>query len=137
MLLGLLFDDEAFEAPGLIGPEELFRLRIPPTLNQLVLPLKDSLSQVPLFKNSERTMNGFEMSKTKAMPSGSLRTCFTKWGQITGFELPLKPYAFRRGNGEALDSSGKLDLTEQADIRLMTALSSHQRCSTQRDIATR
>lgn len=52
------------------------------------------------------------------MPAGKLRNCFAKWGQITGFELPLKPYAFRRGNGEALDSSSESYSCRQAEYVL-------------------
>lgn len=105
MLLGLLFADQAFDAPGLTGPAQLFMLKIRPDTNQLLLPIKESLLQSPLFQAIETTVNGFEMAVTQQMSYATLRGHFAKWGQTTGFELPLKPYAFRRGNGEALDSS--------------------------------
>jgi hypothetical protein len=108
MLLGLLFADHAFAAPQLTGPEQLFRLRIPDSLNQLVLPTKDSMSKQPIFRSTVKTAYGVQICPTKQMTASNLRSSFAKWGQITGFELPLKPYAFRRGNGEALDSSSKL-----------------------------
>ena len=107
MLLGLLFADHAFAAPELTGPEQLFRLRIPDSLNQLVLPTKDSILKQPIFRSTVQTAYGVQICPTKQMTASNLRNSFSKWGQITGFELPLKPYAFRRGNGEALDSSGK------------------------------
>lgn len=108
MLLGLLFADEAFAAPGLSGPEQLFRLRVPNMLNQLLLPMKDDLLERPIFQDTQQTAYGTRMCPSKHLSASNLRTYFSKWGQITGFELPLKPYAFRRGNGEALDSSGTL-----------------------------
>ena len=103
MMLALLFSDNAFAAPDLTGPNQLFRLRVPDMLNQLVLPTKQSLSDRPIFQDTMQTAYGIRMNPSKPLSSSKLRTYFSRWGQITGFELPLKPYAFRRGNGEALD----------------------------------
>ena len=69
--------------------------------------MKDSVTKQPVFRSTVRTAYGIQICSTKQMTASNLRSSFSKWGQITGFELPLKPYAFRRGNGEALDSLGK------------------------------
>ena len=50
MLLSLVFADQAFDAPGLTGPKQLFRLRVPPGLNQQELPIKEEMTGVPLFR---------------------------------------------------------------------------------------
>jgi hypothetical protein len=79
VLLSLLFADMAFEAPHLTRPEELFRLRIPPTLNQLILPIKECMAQLLVFRDTERRVNGWEMSTKKQMPPCTLRNHSTNW----------------------------------------------------------
>ena len=105
MLLSLVFADDAFAAPGLTGPEQLFRLRVPPGLNQQELPIKNSMSEVPLFRRLERSCNGINVSAAAAATDKWLRERMKDLGEVTGFALPVGPYSFRRGNGEALDSS--------------------------------
>ncbi|KAK5109961.1 hypothetical protein LTR85_001800 [Meristemomyces frigidus] len=105
VLLSLVFADKAFASPSLTGPERLFQLRIPSYLNQLELPIRESIGEIPIFRTIEHTAHGNVVSRDSGATSQWLRDQFKRWGEITGFELPLKPYGFRRGNGEALDSS--------------------------------
>lgn len=105
MLLSLVFADQAFDAPGLTGPEQLFRLRVPPGLNQQELPIKEEMTGVPLFRRLESTVHGLRVSAAAAATDNWLRGRLASLGAVTGFELPVGPYCFRRGNGEALDSS--------------------------------
>jgi len=49
MLLSQVFADQTFGAPGITGREQFFVLQIPPELNQQELPLKVSMTGVPLF----------------------------------------------------------------------------------------
>ena len=105
VLLGLVFADKAFAAPGLTGPDQLFRLRVPAGLNQQELPIKNSMSEVPLFRRLMRSHYGIEVSDTAAATDKWLRERMKHLGEVTGFALPVGPYCFRRGNGEALDSS--------------------------------
>ena len=105
MLLSLVFTDGAFAASGLTGPEQLFRLRVPAGLNQQELPIKDSMIGVPLFRRLENTVHGLQVSPVAAATDNWLRGRMETLGAVTGFELPVGPYCFRRGNGEALDSS--------------------------------
>ena len=107
MLLGLLFADEAFSAPDMTGPDQLFRLRIPHGLNQQAVDIKDSMFGQSLFRRLERDVHGLKVSQTSATDSW-LRRQLSQLGEATGFELPVGPYCFRRGNGEALDNSSKL-----------------------------
>ena len=107
MLLTLLFADQAFAAPGLTGPEELFRLRVPLGLNQQPVPIKDSKCGIPIFRRLEADVYGLQVSSTAAATDNWLRGQLVNLGEVTGFELPVGPYCFRRGNGEALDSSSK------------------------------
>lgn len=77
------------------------------------------MSKQPMFRGAVRSAYGFQISPTKQMSTSNLRSSFSKWGQITGFKLLLKPYAFRRGNSEALDSSGMFKLIPTLDNALM------------------
>ncbi|TKA68777.1 hypothetical protein B0A55_09571 [Friedmanniomyces simplex] len=108
VLLGLMFADNAFESCHLTGPDRLFRLHVPRHLHQLELPIKESLRRVPVYRAVEQTAYGYGISPTTEATGGWLRQQFRRWGEATGFELPLKPYGFRRGNGEALDSSAHI-----------------------------
>jgi hypothetical protein len=105
MLLSLAFADGAFAAPDLTGPEELFQLRVLPGLNQLELPIKSSKMETPLFRSLGRSYRGKEVSDTTTITDKWLRERMKHLGDVTGFALPVGPYCFRRGNGEALDSS--------------------------------
>ena len=105
MLLSLAFADEAFAAPALTGPEELTKLCVPPGLHQLPVPIKSSKGEVSLFRRLERTRHGTDVSQDNAATDQWFRDTLRRLGDITGFELPVGPYCFRRGAGEAFDSS--------------------------------
>ncbi|GIZ48168.1 hypothetical protein CKM354_001124100 [Cercospora kikuchii] len=106
MLLGLLFADDAFAVPDL-SPAELFQLRIPPGKRELRIPIKQSKAELPLFRRTERTVRGLRVSND-AVTENWLRERLRRLGTITNFEMPVKPYCFRRGHGEALDSSSHI-----------------------------
>ncbi|KAK1030734.1 hypothetical protein LTR74_018986, partial [Friedmanniomyces endolithicus] len=103
MLLGLVFADDAVAVPSL-KPETLFDLRIPPGKRELVIPIKRSKAELPLFRRVEHTTYGLRVS-CQAVTENWLRERLHLLGQVTGFDPPVKPYCFRRGHGEALDSS--------------------------------
>lgn len=103
MLLSLAFANEALA--GLTSPEQLFQLRVPPALNQQEVLIKNSKMEMPLFRSLKRSHRGNEVSDTATITDKWLRERIKYLGEVTGFELPVGPYCFRRGNGEALDSS--------------------------------
>ncbi|KAK6419878.1 hypothetical protein LTR95_017003 [Oleoguttula sp. CCFEE 5521] len=105
MLLSLIFADEAFAAPNLNTPQQLFRLRITPGLNQQELPINESMASTPIFSALQAMVKGTKVSRTASVTDNWLRRNVKELGLATGFELPVGPYCFRRGNGEALDSS--------------------------------
>ncbi|KAK3669751.1 hypothetical protein LTR78_010379 [Recurvomyces mirabilis] len=106
MLLGLPFADDAFAAPGL-GPKQLFSLRIPPGTHELRIAIRPSKAELPLFRKTENTVQGVKVSH-QAVTENWLKERSRCLGEITGFEAPVKPYCFRRGHGEALDSSSHI-----------------------------
>lgn len=52
-------------------------------------------------------MHSLCVSSTAAATNNWLRRALAKLGAVTGFELTVRLYCFRRGNGEALDNSSK------------------------------
>jgi hypothetical protein len=107
MLLGLMFDDQAFAAPSLTSPEALSQLEIPPGHNHLPLPLKPKLKDVPVFRRVKRTSEGWTISKDEAMTYAMIYAAMVLLGQITAFLQILRPYALRYGAGKAFNENGK------------------------------
>lgn len=103
MLLSLIFADAAFD--GLSNPEELFQLRVPQGLNQLPLPFREEWCSVPVFRRLSTSVYGVRIAPNLAATDNWLRDKLKALGNATGFEVPVGPYCFRRGAGEALDSS--------------------------------
>jgi Protein of unknown function (DUF3435) len=61
-LLGLIFADNIFLAPGLTSAERISELDIEPGCKQLPLYLKLKLADIPLFRKSIRTPYSWEIS---------------------------------------------------------------------------
>lgn len=74
---------------------------------QQQVPWKDSMLKIPIFRRSVQTTRGVRISPDEPWTGGILRSRMTTLGSVTGMELPTGAYPFRRGNGEALDSSSE------------------------------
>lgn len=105
MLLGLIFADSAFE--GLTEPAELFRLRVTPGLHEQRLPIKEDWQRTPIFRRLKNEAHGVVVSPDLAATASWLRDKLNALGKATGLYLPVGPYCFRRGAGEAFDSSSE------------------------------
>ncbi|KAH7021750.1 hypothetical protein B0J12DRAFT_610692 [Macrophomina phaseolina] len=105
--LALAFSDQAFAAPDLTGPEALYKLRVPDQTNQLRLPWKKEVLNVPIFRKSCRTVRGIGISQ-EALPDSTVRPWLRKLGEITGMEKICHPYILRYAAGKAFDSCGDL-----------------------------
>lgn len=130
-VLSLGFADGAFE--GLAGPEDLFQLKVLPGLNQQEVPIKKSKMDWPLFRGLRSGQNGHEVSETERVTDKWLRDRMKHLGEVTGFDLPLGPYCFRRGNGEALDSSSTYVVRRTGKTVTDRCSRSHQRFPAQQD----
>ncbi|KAF1814282.1 hypothetical protein P152DRAFT_465179 [Eremomyces bilateralis CBS 781.70] len=108
LLLGLIFDDQAFAAPSLTSPKQLSRLDIEPGHNQLLLPLRSDLDDVPIFRKAIKTPEGWEISKDEPLEYSTIRYAMKKVGELTGFKLLLRPYALRYGAGKAFNENGNV-----------------------------
>lgn len=109
-MLALLFADQAFAASSLTSPKQLFRLRIASGQKQLLVPLKEEMTERSLFRRCKNTVRNVQISEEEALAYTTLSPQMNTLGSITGMELPTGPYTFRRGNGQALDNSSKQTL---------------------------
>ena len=105
--LALAFADKAFKAPDLTCAENLFKLGVLPGKREQVLDWHDSWLNRPIFRRTEQTVRGTQISKCEPWTATSLSARLKRVGIVTGMDLPTGAYTFRRGNGEALDSSSK------------------------------
>lgn len=105
MLLSLMFADQAFD--GLTEPDQLFRLKVTPGLHEQRLPIKEEWQRIPIFRRLKHEARGVVVSPDVAATATWLRDKLNALGKATGFYLPVGPYCFRRGAGEAFDSSSK------------------------------
>ena len=105
MLLSLMFADKVFDE--LTEPDQLFRLKVTLGLHEQRLPIKEEWQQVPIFRRLKNEAAGVVVSPDSAATATWLRDKLKALGRATGFYLPVGPYCFRRGAGEAFDSSSK------------------------------
>ena len=108
MLLGLIFDDEAFLSPQLTRPENVSTLSVEPGRNHLPLFFRDDMLEVPIFRGMVRTMQGWSVSPDKPLTYAVVRSSMRTLGQITGFKQVTRPYALRYGAGKAFNEHGML-----------------------------
>jgi len=102
-LLSLIFADDAFD--GLTSPEQLFQLKVTPGLNELQLPINEKWGSTPVFRRLASSVNGVVVSADVPATDDWLRDKLKMLGEVVGFDLPVGPYCFRRGAGEAFDGS--------------------------------
>lgn len=109
-MLGLLFADRAFDRVDgeevLVSASQLSQIRIREECNELKLQLDSAMDDVPVFRTSERTLNGIGISPAKPLPYSTLEPWVKKIGAITGIRQVTRPYSLRYGAGTALDNSG-------------------------------
>ena len=63
---------------------------------------------MPVFRMSERTLNGIGISPNKPLPYSTLEPWVKKIGVIIGIRQVTRPYSLRYRAGTALDNSGTL-----------------------------
>ena len=109
-LLGLLFADHAFKRVDgeevLVSAEQLPHLHIRDECNELPLLLDPALDDVPVFRQTERTLQGIGISPVTPLRYSTLLPWVKTIGAITGFRQVARPYSLRYGAGKALDNSG-------------------------------
>ena len=105
-----MFADRAFKRVDgqdvLVSADQLLRLYIPDGCNELPLLLDPALDDVPIFRQTERMLQGISISSNRPLLCSTLLPWVKKIGAITGFRQVARPYSLRYGAGKALDSSG-------------------------------
>jgi hypothetical protein len=104
--LALALADNAFVAK-FESAIQIFRLKLRPDQNELQLLFEDSMADIPIFRTCERALNGIQVSPDRPLTDAFIRSMMKKAAKITGINVPVGPYTFRRGAGEAFDHSGK------------------------------
>ncbi|KAK4862951.1 hypothetical protein LT330_010695 [Penicillium expansum] len=111
-LLGLLFGDRAFKRVEgqevLFSADQLPRLTIPEDCNELPLLLDPALDDIPVFRQTERSLQGMGISPDKSLPYSTLLPWVKTIGIVTGFRQVARPYSLRYGAAKALDNSGSV-----------------------------
>ena len=106
-VLSLIFADRAFKAPNLTFPEQLGRLYVEPRQNELRLPLRSGMDNIPVFRKAVKTLHGWEISPNLQLPYSTVAPWMKKLGAIIGFRQISCPYTLRYGAGKAFDGNGK------------------------------
>jgi hypothetical protein len=84
-LLGLIFADRAFKALNLTSPKQLGRLYVEPGWNELPLPLRSNMDNIPVFQKAVKTLHGWEISPNLQLLYSTVALWMKKLGAITGF----------------------------------------------------
>ncbi|KAL5347682.1 hypothetical protein ACLOAV_007091 [Pseudogymnoascus australis] len=122
-LLGMIIDDEAFQAPNLTSGEAISKLDIRPGCNQLQLFLKPEKANIPIFRKSVRTPYGWEISPTEPLPYSTLLRWMEGLGVLSCFPQIIRPYGLRYNAGNKFNKSGDVSdalqnmMLQHADMR--------------------
>lgn len=121
-LLGILFRHRAFRSEPLNdSPDKLSTIDIFKGEDELLLPLKEELRDVCVFRRAKETLTGFEISQ-EPLSYGIIRGWVKRIGELMGYEYTTIPYTLRYMAGNALDRDGKCLLSSKHmfDLRANT-----------------
>ncbi len=85
---------------------QLSKLDIRPCTNQLKIPLKPSMGNIPIFRKSITTVYGTEISPDEPLPYTTLRPLLIIIGILFGLFHVLRPYCLRYGAANTFNQSG-------------------------------
>ncbi|KAF5535363.1 C2H2 finger domain-containing protein [Fusarium mexicanum] len=106
LLLGILFHHKAFQAPSLTSPEHLSKLDIHPQEDHLPLPLKQSMDDVFVFRDTVKTgLGGFVLSENKRITYSMIAGWTKDMGVLARFIFTVILYTLRYNAGNEFDSS--------------------------------
>jgi hypothetical protein len=88
--------------------KKLFEMWVSDGTNELPLPFDEDVWSKPIFRKVRSSVTGRRVSGNEAATYNWFQTKLKMLGEVAGFKLPVGPYAFRRGAGEAFDSSSTL-----------------------------
>lgn len=94
-LLGILFRHRAFRAPSLTSPHHLDNLDIHPGELEMLLPLREDLNGIYVFRRAVQTLTGYDISDNQAISYAMMAAWIRRIGEILGLEIPTIPYNLR------------------------------------------
>jgi hypothetical protein len=107
LFLALAFADDAFR--DVSNVRDFFRLKVPVDDNvqrqTLEIKFKDSVLDMPIFREISATSTGFTISDTEAWSYGSVRTLTKELGRSAGFKQDITPYDMRRGAANKIEGT--------------------------------
>jgi hypothetical protein len=105
-LLGMLFDDDAFRAPGIKSMEDLRRLWLEDGRQQLSLPLKAEKANHYVFCKVDGTRGVIRVIRDQPISTTALSNQYRTFGEIAGFPN-IYTHCNRYGGGTILNQSSK------------------------------
>ncbi|TWU70445.1 hypothetical protein ED733_000228 [Metarhizium rileyi] len=98
--------DTAFEAPSLVSPEQLSLLDIYPGEEYLLLPLKKSMNDIFVFRDTVKTaLSGYELSINTPITYAEICAWTKDIGVLTGFIITTILYTLRYNTANEIDGS--------------------------------
>jgi hypothetical protein len=94
------------DLPALDCAEKLYSLRVVGGLEQQQLKLADTILNGFVFCQVVPTTTGFRIDLEKAMTLSTLEARLRRLGEITGIDVPTKPYECRYAAAKAYNKSG-------------------------------
>ncbi|BDD63414.1 hypothetical protein MAP00_008306 [Monascus purpureus] len=122
-LLGILFHDDAFRAPGIKSMEDLRRLWVEDGRQQMEVPLKRDKAKHYVFCKVKCVRGKIQIHRDQPISQSTLSRQLKVFGEIAGFKWSLFTHRFRYGGGTILNESGLVSDAKQnlimkhADIR--------------------
>ena len=107
-LLGILFHDDAFRAPGIKSMEDLRRLWVAGGRQQMEVPLKREKAKHYVFCKVKSVRGKIQIHRDQPILQSTLSRQLKIFGEIAGFKWSLFTHRFRYGGGTILNESGKL-----------------------------
>jgi hypothetical protein len=74
--------------------------------------------KTPIFRQVERTADGYVISCKKPLLYSNFNDCLDRLGVATGFEQKLTSYCFRRGTANAVDGEFQSSLQYEHTLTL-------------------
>ncbi|KAI9765002.1 MAG: hypothetical protein M1840_007924 [Geoglossum simile] len=102
--LALAFADRAFEASNLQSAQDLRRVRIDPPLMCQIFHWKESILDIPVFRQAKRVVGGIMTSPDRAWQYDSFQPSLRILGKATGFKHPITVYSIRRETGNIMNA---------------------------------
>ncbi|KAK7937416.1 uncharacterized protein PG986_014284 [Apiospora aurea] len=94
-LLGILFRHQAFRATTFTSPHSLKKLNIYPGETELLLPLREELEHVHVFRRAVQTLMGYVISDNKPISYGMIAAWTRRCGELLGLAYETIPYNLR------------------------------------------